>query len=383
MYEITTSARDRFLCSDQASLRFVAPSQTVHRPRWGLVRQRLRVLPLFCGTSRTAFPDFPCFAFLPSDTSRSIGEPLADDAGQRDIGAGPIIGTVGDTVVIAELEFASIAVQMLLVAMLINTAHPALKDREITFDGVGVNVAANVFPCAMHNEIMRCEIVAQLAILTGFIGVHSGFLGDVFAQDRDKGGLAQVFDNDGLGASSGAVNEGKHFVLVVAATGGLGLFVLDADKGLIHFHNAAIRTEIGGAIGTHRFADTVRHEPSGFQGNAKGPVQLVAAKTLLAGTHQVDCLQPDVHGDVAAFKDGAHLHSEGLAALVALVCAYAGRFAAHLGNALALSALGASRAMRPNPRLYIGVGGFFVVQFRAGQDRHGAYFLACPLYIGV
>ena len=312
-----------------------------------------------------------------------IGEALSDDASQRNIGTGPIIESVGDAVVIAELELTSIAMQVLLVAVLVDAAHTALEDREIAFNGIGVNVAPNILASAMHNEIVRCKIVVQLAILTSFVGVDGGFLGDVRAQDGDQGGLTQVFDNNGLGAASGAIHQRQNLVLVVAAAGSLGFFVLDADESLIHLNNAAIRAQPGRAIGAHRFADTVRHEPSGFQGDAKGPVQLVAANALFAGAHQVDRLQPDVHGNVAGLEKGADLYGEGLATLVALVRADPGGLATHLGHALALATLRASRSMWPNPRLNIGVSGFFVVKLGAGQDGHDVFFLACPLYIGV
>ena len=42
-------------------------------------------------------------------------------------------------VAIAEIEFAKIAVQMLLAAMLIDALHAALEDRKVAFDGVGVD----------------------------------------------------------------------------------------------------------------------------------------------------------------------------------------------------------------------------------------------------
>ena len=110
-------------------------------------------------------------------------------------------------------------------------------------------------------------------------------------------------------------------------------------------------------------------------------MKLVAADALLAGAHQVDRLQPQVHGNVAGLKDGADLDGEGLAAAVALVSTDAGRFAAHLAGALRFAAVRASPTVRPDARLDIGIRGFFIVKLGAGQDGHGAYFLACPLYL--
>ena len=72
---------------------------------------------------------------------------------------------------------------------------------------------------------------------------------------------------------------------------------------------------------------------------------------------------------MAAFKD--RVDGERLAASVALIRADAGGLAAHFGNPITLTALGAGCAMRPDTRLNIVVGDLFVVKFRAGQDRRG------------
>ena len=68
------------------------------------------------------------------------------------------------------------------------------------------------------------------------------------------------------------------------------------------------------------------------------------------------------HGDVAGLEYGANLHGEGLAALVALISADPGGFAAHLGNTLYAAAMRANRTVGPNPSLYESVGGLFVVE---------------------
>jgi len=53
---------------------------------------------------------------------------------------------------------------------------------------------------------------------------------------------------------------------------------------------------------------------------------------------------------VAILEDGADLHSERLAAILALVDAYAGAFAAELGAAVAGVAAGADGTVRPKMR---------------------------------
>ena len=48
-------------------------------------------------------------------------------------------------VVVAEIVFRKITMQMLLAAMLIHTTHAALEDAEIAFDRIGMDIAAHVF----------------------------------------------------------------------------------------------------------------------------------------------------------------------------------------------------------------------------------------------
>jgi len=44
-----------------------------------------------------------------------------------------------DAVVVTEIKFSQIPMEMLFRAMLINAPHPALENREITFDGVSMD----------------------------------------------------------------------------------------------------------------------------------------------------------------------------------------------------------------------------------------------------
>jgi hypothetical protein len=161
-------------------------------------------------------------------------------------------------------------------------------------------------------------------------------------------------------------NAALHFLRLVVA-----------DEGFIDLDHAAVRTERGKVARPHGLADAVRHEPRGFQGNAKGPVELVAADALLAGAKQNHRLKPNVHRDVAGLEDGPDLYGEGLTAVVALIDADAGALALQLGDPVQTAALGADRAMRPDARLNVGVGGFLVVKVRGAKAAgHGDFLLA-------
>ena len=122
-----------------------------------------------------------------------------------------------------------------------------------------------------------------------------------------------------LVAARAGINEGQQDVLMRAATARLGHLEPSADDGFVNLDHAAARAEIRVAIIAHGFADSVGHEPSDIRGHAQSAMQLLAADALLAGTHQMDRLQPKVHGNVAGLEDGTDLDGEGLAAAAAFV----------------------------------------------------------------
>src|SRR5439155_2629570 len=66
-------------------------------------------------------------------TSRSVGQPLADCADDRLLGAGGVIDPELGASVVAEIKFGEVAVQMPLGAMLIDADHAALEHGEEAF----------------------------------------------------------------------------------------------------------------------------------------------------------------------------------------------------------------------------------------------------------
>jgi hypothetical protein len=93
-----------------------------------------------------------------------IGEPLAFHALQKTLCAVLIVYAKRDAVVIAEVEFSKVAVQVIVSAVLIDALHAALEDRKETFDGIGVDTAVgklNVFPETVTrngSRSGRCDI---------------------------------------------------------------------------------------------------------------------------------------------------------------------------------------------------------------------------------
>src|SRR4051812_43939597 len=98
-----------------------------------------------------------------------IRQPLAFDSLNRGFGPVNIAVAQADSVIVAEIKFRKIAVQVLLFAVLINAARAALEDGERPFDGVGVNVAANVFFDAMLHGLMRSEMSVRASVEFAFV----------------------------------------------------------------------------------------------------------------------------------------------------------------------------------------------------------------------
>lgn len=80
-----------------------------------------------------------------------------------------------------ELKLSRIAVEMLLGAVLVDALHAALKDAEIAFNRVCLNVTANVVALAM-----RRKVLAHLRILAPLVRVDNCFFGDIFREGQGE-----------------------------------------------------------------------------------------------------------------------------------------------------------------------------------------------------
>ena len=72
--------------------------------------------------------------------------------------------------VVAEVKFCEIAVQMLLRTELVDAPHSSFEDRKEAFDGVGMSLANDIFADLMPNHAMRSEHGANVAIDAVIVG---------------------------------------------------------------------------------------------------------------------------------------------------------------------------------------------------------------------
>ena len=178
--------------------------------------------------------------------------------------------------------------------------------------------------------------------------------------------------------------------LAIGAKLGRGLDL--AVIGLIDLHNFAFPAQRRQRTARrHRHADTVRHEPSSFKGDAQRAVKLVSRHALLRRREQVGGQKPFVQRHFGSLKHRANGHGELLAAAIALVetltlCAFrigCGRTSANAfesGNVLLTraAAMRANGAVRPALRFKVGADGVFILKDRAGKGSH--WRLRCIQY---
>jgi hypothetical protein len=69
----------------------------------------------------------------------------------RSLSALGVVNAQPDAIAVAEIEFAQVAMQVLLGAVLIDAFHAAFEYRKVTFDRVRAGRAAPIFFAAMHD----------------------------------------------------------------------------------------------------------------------------------------------------------------------------------------------------------------------------------------
>ncbi len=114
-----------------------------------------------------------------------IGEALALTALYCRNRAVSVVVPKRGTIVIAEIKFRQIAMQMLFAAMLIDTTHAALENCEIALDGICRYVAACVFLLGVIDGFVRRELLANLLVQLAFIGMEAALTINVAANNID------------------------------------------------------------------------------------------------------------------------------------------------------------------------------------------------------
>jgi hypothetical protein len=312
--------------------------------------------------------------------SRSIGQPLADNTADRSLGALLVFDAESRAVVIAEIEFGEIPVQMPLVTMLVDAAHATLEHGKEALGGVHMSLAAHpLFVAVVDGFMASSKPLTDAAVGRPLVGHQSAGAICVLHDDPAQGIDFQIIGSDGARLAT-ALDEGNDLHTVRGSSvqaptkaGMVNPFLRAVDpavEGLINFDSlskAAERTS--GTVIFHGLADAMADEPPGFEIDAEDAAELICAEALLATAKQMHRLEPDMHRHMALFEDGADLDGEGLAAGVALVDADPSALALQLPALADRTAMWAKPPVPPNDAFDVGVGGFLVAE--AGMVENG------------
>ena len=96
---------------------------------------------------------------------------------------------VGDfqhgTLVVSEVKFRQISLQMLWTDVVVRSHDPALENSKIAFHGIGVRLSANVFARTVIDDFMA-KVAVHVPILPGIVRHQIGLAFQLFNQDRTQ-----------------------------------------------------------------------------------------------------------------------------------------------------------------------------------------------------
>ncbi len=123
-----------------------------------------------------------------------VGEALARHALDRGLRPVNVAAPEPDPVIIAEVKFREITMQVLFLAVLIDTLHAAFENRECAFDGICVHVATGLFLDRVLHGFMGGEMPIRAVLEAAFVGEQPSFLGDVVGDDPSHRILVSMSD---------------------------------------------------------------------------------------------------------------------------------------------------------------------------------------------
>lgn len=219
------------------------------------------------------------------------------------------------TIVIPELELVNVELEIFLANLMERSDNAALNHRPEPLDGVGMNCAVHILPCAMTDHATR--VIFQVIVGRVFVcGKQGNFMGYSLTHKGIKGFVVGIGDhagndvalalnctgNNGLSAATLTTRRPLIFVLVL---------VFPTNVGFIHLDVADKLFEV---LIAERGPDLVAHSPRGFVGTkAHIPHDLQGADAFLAGQHQVHDAEPFPKGFVRVLEDRIDQHGKAIA----------------------------------------------------------------------
>ncbi len=116
-----------------------------------------------------------------------ISHPLSNNALHRPNGSFGIRNIKLCPLIVPEVEFSKVALQMMLRHMVIGASDATLEGREVRLDTIGVRVTANIFLNAVVDGLMPGKITVHVAVLACVISDQGRPVVDLRHQDRAQG----------------------------------------------------------------------------------------------------------------------------------------------------------------------------------------------------
>ena len=114
---------------------------------------------------------FRCFAFSGFAIRLPVGKSFSDDPLHGARTPFYVVNPELDPVIVPEIEFSEVTVQVPFAAMLVSTAHPSFEHGEEAFCGVHVRLSAYPFFFAVIDSFMAAsELITDVPIGWAFVG---------------------------------------------------------------------------------------------------------------------------------------------------------------------------------------------------------------------
>lgn len=223
------------------------------------------------------------------------------------------------SIVISELKFSDVQMQILFANFVECADDPALQDRPEAFDGLRMNCAVNVLVRPVVNDAMRVSLLSKALVSGPVVRAQQGNLvRDRLVDECAQGFTLNVLDdagNDVALATDCADNNRLAFpIALTAALVPMPVARVAADNCFIHFDDPGELLHVLHHCGS----DLVAHEPSRFVGaEAHVAVDLKGAHALLADQHQVRDSEPILEGLIRIFKNCSGKTRETIASIAA------------------------------------------------------------------
>src|SRR5271166_4589106 len=215
---------------------------------------------------------------------------------------------------------------------------------------------------------VRSELLAGFPIDTAFVGAQMRGFVDASLKDWTQVRSIDFWHMPRADTALALDERDNGFLWSRRFVGTVPSF--PADEGFICFNEGALAAQWADRVVIlHGLADTMPNEPASFEIDAESPAELVRAESFLRRAHQMHCLQPNVHRNMALFEEGADLDGKGLPAGVAFIYADPGALAFEFAAFTYHAAMRANAPIRPYERFDVGVSGLFIPETGLVENR--------------